>query len=163
MAYDDELDEETETSAPLDPNIRKQLREAEKIRKEAELLRAELTKQKAEVEFTKAGIPDTGIGALFRKAYDGEANAEAIRQAAQEYGLVPETAQAPAVDVTSDYELEALRRTQGATVGSSGARPDQGQEFMAQLREASSPEEVMRIVQGEAGQSLGLWASKGMY
>jgi hypothetical protein len=158
MAYDDELDEETETSAPLDPNIRKQLREAEKIRKEAELLRAELTKQKAEVEFTKAGIPDTGIGALFRKAYDGEANAEAIRQAAQEYGLVPETAQAPAVDVTSDYELEALRRTQGASVGTTGVMPAAEQEYLAAIQSATSVEEVMKVVSGDLGKGLGLTA-----
>lgn len=158
MAYEDEFDEETETPAPLDPNIRKQLREAEKIRKEAEQLRAELIRQKAEVEFTKAGIPDTGIGALFRKAYDGEANAEAIKQAAQEYGIIQAQAQAPSVDTTPDYELEALRRTQGASVGTAGVIPAAEQEYLAAIQNASSVEEVMKVVTGDLGKGLGLSA-----
>ena len=155
-------DDQPQTPAPLDPNIRKQLREAEKARKELEAARAELEAQRREVMYAKAGIPETGVGALFRRADDGEMTVESIRRRAEEYGIIPP--QNPVANTSAtDAELDALRRTQGATVGSSGARPDQGQEFMAQLREASSPEEVMRIVQGEAGQGLGLWASKGMY
>jgi hypothetical protein len=156
MAYDDEFDEEMETPAPLDPNIRKQLREAEKARKELESLRQELAKQQAEVQFTKAGIPDSGIGALFRKAYDGEASADAIRAAAQEYGIL-QPASTPTPDESlPDYELEALRRTQGASVGALGVSPSQEQEFMAALGNATSVEEVMKVVSGDMGKGLGL-------
>jgi hypothetical protein len=158
MAYDDEFDDEMETPAPLDPNIRKQLREAEKTRKELEALRGELARQQAEVQFTKAGIPDSGIGALFRKAYDGEANADAIRAAAQEYGILQPDTVPTQEDSASAYELEALRRTQGASVGTAGVTPNQEQEFLAALGNASSVAEVMKVVSGDMGRGLGLSA-----
>ena len=161
MAYDDEFDEvETEERQPLDPNIRKQLREAEKARKELDGLKAELEAQKREVQFSKAGIPDSGLGQLFRKAYDGEASLEAIRQSAEEYGVLqtvePETS-------SNDSELAALRRAQGATQGTSGAMPDPQQEYLAALAEASTPEDVMRIVEGDNGRKLGMFSSRGAF
>ena len=48
MAYDDEFEEQEQQAQPLDPNIRKQLREAEKARKELDALRLELETQKRE-------------------------------------------------------------------------------------------------------------------
>ena len=112
MAYDDEFEDEvSEAPQPLDPNIRKQLREAEKIRKEAESLRAELEAQRREVQFTKAGIPDSGIGALFRKAYDGEATADAIRNAATEYGILQVTQTPAPAAPSTDVELRSEEHT----------------------------------------------------
>jgi len=161
MAYDDEFEDEvTETPQPLDPNIRKQLREAEKIRKEAETLRAELEAQRREVQFTKAGIPDSGIGALFRKAYDGDASAEAIRKAAEEYGVLQ--SQAPVAEPV-DAEVEALRRAQGATIGTSGAYPDTQQQYLEALAAAQTPEDVMRIVESDSGKKLNLFSSRSAY
>ena len=58
--FDNELDEQETNSQPLDPNIRRQLREGDKARKELEAAKAELEKQKLEFQFTKAGIPETG-------------------------------------------------------------------------------------------------------
>lgn len=158
--FDETLDEQ-ETPQVLDPNIRKQLREAEKARKEAEALRNELAQQKREIEFAKAGIPESGLGSLFRKAYDGDATADAIKQAATEYGILsPAQDSAPAAPST-DVELEALRRAQGATIGTSGTGPDLGQEFLTRLAEASSPEDVMKVVQTQEYQTgLGLWTSR---
>jgi hypothetical protein len=158
--FDETLEEQQEPQV-LDPNIRKQLREAEKARKEAEALRNELAQQKREIEFAKAGIPDNGLGSLFRKAYDGEATAEAIKQAATEYGIL-QSAQASASAVPStDVELEALRRAQGATIGTSGVGPDLGQEFLTRLAEANSPEEVMKVVSTPEYQApLNLWTSR---
>jgi hypothetical protein len=154
-------EDEAITENVLDPNIRRQLREAEKARKELDVARAELEAQKRDLQFTKAGIPETGVGALLRKAYDGPADAESIAKAAQEYGILqsPQTpAEAP---VTNDVELEALRRAQGATIGTSGAGPDLGQEFMARLSEASNPEDVMKIVMTpEYEQALQVWTSR---
>jgi hypothetical protein len=157
--YDD--DQEVERQ-PLDPNIRKQLREAEKARKELDGLRAELETQKREVQFSKAGIPDSGIGSLFRKAYDGETSQEAIRAAAQEYGILKdpnEVIETP----SNDAELAALRRAQGATVGTSGVQPDAGQLYLERLAEAATPEEVMRIVEGNSGKELGVYSSRGAF
>ena len=153
-------EDEAITENVLDPNIRRQLREAEKARKELDVARAELEAQKRDLQFTKAGIPETGVGALLRKAYDGPADAESIAKAAQEYGILQPQAQAEA-PVTNDVELEALRRAQGATIGTSGAGPDLGQEFMARLSEASNPEEVMKIVMTpEYEQSLNVWSAR---
>ena len=160
MSDFDNEDESTNDNV-LDPNIRRQLREAEKARKELDVARAELETQKRDLQFTKAGIPETGVGALLRKAYDGPADAESIAKAAQEYGILqPNQVQAEA-PVANDVELEALRRAQGATIGTSGAGPDLGQEFMARLSEASNPEEVMKIVMTpEYEQSLNVWSAR---
>jgi len=161
--FDNELDEQETNSQPLDPHIRRQLREGDKARKELEAAKAELEKQKLEFQFTKAGIPETGAGALLRKAYDGEASVEAIQKMAEEYGIStsgsePAQAQAPA----NDAELEALRRAQGATIGTSGVGPDLGQEFLARMQEASSPEEAMKIVQEQQFEKLGVWTSRNV-
>lgn len=154
--------EESETNQPLDPNIRRQLREAEKARKELEAARAELETQKREIQFTKAGIPESGLGSLFRKAYDGESSVEAIRKAAEEYGIL-NTPQAPEAPTASESELESLRRAQGATIGTSGTGPDLGQEFLARLAEADNPEAVMKIVQNpEYENALGVWTSRNV-
>jgi len=159
MAYDDEFDEEPQNQ-PLDPNIRKQLREAEKARKELEQMRQELQNQKREVLLAKAGIPDSPLGNLFRDAYRGEADLDAIREKAREYGILDVPAQQ--ATPSSDIELEALRRAQGATIGSVGATPDPTQEYYAALANASSVEEVMRIASGEVGRKVGV-TTTGMF
>ena len=155
--YEDEIEVERQ---PLDPNIRKQLREAEKARKELDGLKAELETQKREVQFSKAGIPDSGIGSLFRKAYDGDTSQEAIRAAAMEYGILQSES---TEDFSNEAELDALRRTQGATVGNSGAMPDPQQMYLEALASASTPEEVMRIVEGDSGKKLGVYSSRGAF
>ena len=162
MAYDDdelEYEVETEERQPLDPNIRKQLREAEKARKELDGLKAELETQRREIQFSKAGIPDSGVGSLFRKAYDGEASLEAIQKSATEYGIL----QAPEEPLADDSELAALRRAQGATIGTTGAMPDPQQEYLAALAGATTPEDVMKIVEGDSGKKLGMYSSRGAF
>ena len=105
----DELDYTDEQAEALDPNIRKQLKEAKKARRELEEARAELEAQKRELQFTRAGIADSGLGSLFRKAYDGPADADSIRKAAEEYGILQPVSAAPAEVDNSHAELEALR------------------------------------------------------
>ena len=159
MAYDDEFEEQEQQSQPLDPNIRKQLREAEKARKELDTLRLELETQKRETLLAKAGIPDSPLGNLFKDAYKGEADLEAIRQKAREYGILDAPRQE---EPSNDLELEALRRAQGATIGSVGATPDPQQEYYAALAGASSVEEVMAIARGDVGRKVGV-TTTGMY
>jgi len=159
MAYDDELDEET-SNQPLDPNIRRQLREAEKARKELEQMRQELENSRRDVLLTKAGIPDSPLGNLFRDAYRGEADIDAIRAKAREYGILEHQPQP--VEQSNDPELEALRRAQGATIGSVGATPDAQQEYLAALANATTVEEIMRISSGELGRKVGV-TTTGMY
>ena len=97
---------------------------------------------------------------MFRKAYDGETSQEAIRAAAEEYGILKSES---TEDTSSNAELDALRRTQGATVGNSGAMPDPQQMYLEALASASTPEEVMRIVEGDSGSKVGVYSSRGAF
>jgi hypothetical protein len=84
--------------------LRKQLEdalaEAKRAKAELEQVRAEKARDEA---FAKAGIPDSPTGKLFRKAYDGAPDAEAIRAAAQEYGVLE-----PPAPTTPPAEREQL-------------------------------------------------------
>lgn len=46
------------------------------------------TAQAREQAFAKAGIPDGGMGEMFRKAYDGDLTPDAIKARALEVGLI---------------------------------------------------------------------------
>lgn len=163
MTYEDDFDDEQENQ-PLDPNIRKQLREADKARKELETLKAQVELERRETFFAKVGIPESGAGALFRKAYDGDASLEAIRSEAEKYGILQSAQEARQIEEASyDSELEAQRRAQGATVGSTGATPDMSEEVLAALAEAKTPEDVMRVVQSGSGQKVGMWTSRSAF
>jgi len=155
---------EDETPQVLDPSIRKQLREAEKIRKEMDSLRAELNAERRESQFAKAGIPEDKLGSLFRRAYDGEADAESIRKAAEEYGIL-QTASTSPEPQSNNSELDALRRAQGATIGTSGSFPDPGQEFLSAVQSATSPEQILELVRqaSSSNPELGLWTSRGSF
>ena len=161
MAYDDEGYETESGNQPLDPNIRKQLRETEKVRKELEEVRAELEAEKREINFAKAGIPDSPMANYFRKGYDGPADAESIRQAAMEAGLLQSATFAPAPEPSFDEELAAQRRANGATVGSSGLTPDAGQEYMTAIQNAKSIDEIMQVVNSDLGRRVGVTSSHG--
>lgn len=73
--------------------------DARGLRKLLEDTKAELARVKAEGEaskqqaardaaFAKAGIPDGGMGEMFRKAYDGDLTPDAIKTRALEVGLI---------------------------------------------------------------------------
>jgi len=147
--FDFELDE-TEDVQPrvLDPNIREQLKTAKRIQRERDSALAELETYKRDAEFTKMGIPDIGVGRLFRKAYDGDVTPEAVLAAAKEYGILESRPQDQARHSDTDAELAQLARVQGATVGSSGSNPvAPEQQFAAGLADANTPEEVMAFIQ----------------
>ena len=147
--FDFELDE-TEDVEPrvLDPNIRKQLRQAKKAQQERDNAIAELESYKRDLAFTKLGIPEDGVGRLFRKAYDGDTSPEAVLAAAQEYGVIQHQQPVEAVgNSETDVELQQLARVQGATVGSGAVNavaPEQ--KFAAGLADANSPEAVMAFL-----------------
>lgn len=145
--YDD--DNEYGEAPVLDPNIRRQLREAEKIAKEAAEAKAQLVALQREVAFTKAGIPETGAGALLRKAYEGEITPEAIRQAAAEYQIIAPQTQTPGVSESnaSDAELESMRRIAGAATGAGGTPPVALEmAFTNDIDAANSETEVMSVI-----------------
>jgi hypothetical protein len=133
----------------LDPNIRAELRKSKERAREAEAAKAEAELLKRELAFTKAGIPDDKFGALFRKAYDGEADAEAVRKAAEEYGIFEPAEQGN--DQVAD-ELERQRTIAGAT-GTNTSGPTSQQDFLAGIQGASSVDEVMEVVRSLGAES----------
>jgi len=148
---DDFYEDDTEPEV-LDENIRKELRKAKDAKRELADAQAELQAMKREVAFTKAGIPETGPGALLRKAWDGDTDPDAIRKAAEEYGIFQ---QAPAQQ-EPDYsnELAGLARAQGATSGTGvGAGLSQGDKFFSALNGATTQDEMMAVLRqfSEAG------------
>jgi len=152
MAEFDDTFEDEESDA-LDPNIRAELRKSKERLREAEAAKAEAEALKRELAFTKAGIPEEGVGALLRKAYDGEIEPEAIRSAAAEYGInVGHTEQASQSDPIRE-ELDRARSIAGAT-GMNESGPTVAQEFLAAMAGAMTEEEAMEVVRkigGEAG------------
>ena len=154
---DESFDDETQEPEVLDENIRRELRKAKEAKRELADAQAELQAMKREVAFTKAGIPETGAGALLRKAWDGDTDPEAIRKAAEEYGIFQ---QAPAPQ-EPDYsaELAGLARAQGATSGTGvGAGMSPGDKFLAAMGEASTQEEMMAVVRQFSEAGLGFTA-----
>ena len=153
-AMSDDFDDVETDPEVLNPNIRQELRKAKEAKAELEDAKRELAAMKSEVAFTKAGIPEEGPGALLRKAFAGETDPDAIRKAAEEYGVFQPTA--PPANNEPDYsgELDALARAQGATSGSGvGSGMSTGDKFQSALSAATNQEEMMAVIRefGQAG------------
>lgn len=92
----------------LDPNIRKHIRTVED---ENKALKAQVRESNLSAICDQLKIPNEKIGKLFRDTYTGEVNFEAIKAAADSYGLTapPEGNEGDALD------LDAMRRINSAT------------------------------------------------
>ena len=156
---DDELtDDELEG---LDPNIREALKHSKRTaheKREAEERAAGLER---ELAFARAGIPDTPIGQLFIRGYDGEVAVDAIKAAFAE--LAPdEPPQQPPEEPPAD-DLDAQRQIAG--LGSPGV-PAGDIRFEDAIRSAPNAEAVMDLIRnapptattGEGRGSLGIKA-----
>ena len=98
----------------LDPNIRAELRKSRELARENEALKVSNETAARELAFSKAAIPDTPLGQMFAKAYEGPTDdPEAIKAAFQAVGGEPPNSQ------QEDADLEAQRRL--AAVGGEGA------------------------------------------
>ena len=155
FGYEDDYQQQ-----PLDPNIREQLKRAEKDRRGAESARLEAQQAKRELALYKAGVPAEGPGELFHKAYDGPLDAEAIRAEAIRYGVLqvaePESTPEPqpAQDPEVETELKMMREQQSAMAGQWGnQQPDPSQEFLAEIKGANSTEEVLEVINRLGGET----------
>lgn len=145
----DDNDEGTERE-PLDPKIREELKQARADRKARTETETELATLKRESAFDKAGIPETGTGALLRKSYDGELTKEAIVQAAVEYGILQGS------DSGAADELAALRGAHEASAAGGATNvEDPGAKFLRDVENAKTVEEIMVLV-AEADPALGM-------
>ena len=133
---------EDETNGPegevLDPNIRERLRQSGDAIKRAEEAEARAVAAERKSAFAEVGIPTSGAGKLFRDTYQGDPDPEAVKAAAEGYGIL----QVADAGVT-DAEKEALQRMNAAGTGASPTGTDRFAAFQADIAGASSSEEVM--------------------
>lgn len=143
---DDDLESETGETTPNTTETRDWRRKLEqdakdgrRAKQEANQAAAEASIAKKELAFLRAGIDlETPQGKLFAKAYDGEPSLDAVKAAAQEYGLLD----APSV---SADELAAHDRIAQASAGSSVSQTDD-QIYFAELDKAENPEQVLAVL-----------------
>lgn len=134
---DAEVETLTEESARTD---RKWVRDLEKRAKAAEKAAAERDAAMRELVMLKAGInPDSPQGKLFVKAYDGEPTLEAVKAAAQEYGVLD--APTPAIPAE---EIAAHQRVATTAAGADVAGED---DPIALIQRAESAAEVLELVE----------------
>jgi hypothetical protein len=144
-----------------DENIRKQMKALKAQAERAAELEAKLAERDREVAFAKAGVPETGLGALLRDAYKGDPNPEAIKAAATEYGI-PGFAPAPAPEPdTSEAELDALRRAAGVTASGGESIVDPQEAFAAALAAATTASEAEKVIE-QFSSVTGLYLDRGM-
>lgn len=131
---------------PLDPRIREELRQARDDRKELAKAKAQFEALNRENAFSKAGIPEDGMGSLFRKSYDGDLDPAAIKAQAESYGLLQSQPGHEQDTGLTDQERQALQRQNAAGTGI----PPQGQNYMAmyadEMANTKTTAEVMEIV-----------------
>ena len=128
--------EESETRNPVRARMKQLEKETADLRKQV----AEAEAAKRELAFVKAGIdPLQPMSKYFVKAYDGELNPEAIRQAAVEAQLISPPQNQPSAD-----EMQAWQRTNKVAAGSQTSQPPV--DWARRLNEATSPREVEQIL-----------------
>ena len=101
----DDTQDDDELSGPA--GLRKAKKAAEARNKELEAELAQVADERKELAFLKAGIEDGKMADYFRKTYDGPLTAEAIRSAAVEAGVVPETDQGTADAIHGSNQMAA--------------------------------------------------------
>ena len=137
--------EESETRNPVRARMKQLEKETAELRKQV----AEAEAAKRELAFVKAGIdPLQPMTKYFVKAYDGDLNPDAIRQAAVEAQLISPPQNQPSAD-----EMQAWQRTNKVAAGSQTSQPPV--DWARRLNEATSPREVEQILsEARAAQQL---------
>ena len=134
--FSDEQDAQAEGSD--ERNDRKWVRDLEKRAKGADTAKAEAEAAKRELAMLKAGIDlDTPQGKLFSKAYDGLPTLDAVKAAAEEYGVIQ------AMNAIPAEELDAIDRVSRA--GAVPASTPMDDPFTA-LNNAETPDEIIQLL-----------------
>jgi len=99
---------------------------------------AEAEAARRELAMLKAGIDlDTPQGKLFAKAYDGESTLDAVKKAAEEYGVIQ------AMNAIPAEELDAIDRVSRAGAVPSSTPMD---DPLAALNNAETPDEIIQLL-----------------
>jgi hypothetical protein len=149
-ATDEELGLDPQQMEGLDPNIRAELRKSRQLAKD--LHAAEVAKGIAERDatFVRAGIPDSPLGQMFAKGYDGDPTDVAAVKAAFDAlgvagGQTPPASEDPGQNDAgpTDAELESQRRI--ATAGAAGDN-DGSIRYEDAIHAAKSEDDVMALL-----------------
>jgi hypothetical protein len=150
---DTQVDTQTADEELSPGDLRRLVKEANERAASAEKRAQGLEREQA---FTAAGIPTKGPGALVRKAYEGDPDAEAIKAFAAEYGVGgdgegTEATQQVATDPAaanqpdvSEATQQAAQAVQEAAATAGGAAPPPS--LSDGIRTAQSPEELTQFL-----------------
>lgn len=141
----DEIDTDDDAQDEAPKPKRNWRRELEAEAEAGKQAKAEAAAAKRELALIRAGIDlSTPQGKLFAKAYDGEPTADAIKAAAQEYGVLDtDTPSVPA------DELAAHDRVANAASGAT--TPNDGDIASQELAKAETAEEVLAALRKHVG------------
>jgi hypothetical protein len=151
--YDDqgrEVDPFAVDDEPQDdpaPNFRRTLENrASKAEKKAQDAETRAEKAERQLAFAQAGIPlDNPMSPYFIGGYQGELTTDAIKAEAAKLNLV----KAPETDVVPSAEKDAHARMAAANAG---AGTPGGRDFDAEMRAATTPQQLEAIYQAKGGQ-----------
>ena len=142
---DDELGLSPGWDEGLDPNIRRELKQARVDRKERDDLKVKVDAYERERTLARAGIPQDKRGELFARTYEGDLNDPAAVKAAytELFGEVTpgEPAGAAEGDPAAGDRRVAQATAAGESLGVSGAIP-----FEDALRAAKTKDEVLELI-----------------
>ena len=139
MRQDDQFDQDDDTTGRNPVRDRMKQLETELAEVRAKAAEAEAAQRK--LAFIEAGIDvNSPTGKLFAKAYDGEFSLDAVKQAAQEYGLIGETPK-----VTADSG-EQRAWTTAAQSHQTGAPAPGVADFAERIRNARNKSELDAVM-----------------
>lgn len=134
--FSDEQDAQAESSD--ERNDRKWVRDLEKRAKGADTAKAEAEAARRELAMLKAGIDlETPQGKLFAKAYDGESTLDAVKAAAEEYGVIQ------AMNAIPAEELDAIDRVSRAGAVPTSTPMD---DPLTALNNAETPDQIIELL-----------------
>ena len=152
---DAELGLDPEQMDQLDPNIRAELRRSRQLQRDLDAANTAIEDARRDAAFAKAGIPDTPLGQMFGKAFDGDtSDPAAIKAAFDALNPTAQPATPPADDQTPPPQMtgeeaaleqelaEARRIAQVSATGQTDGSVDLGDA----IRSASNESELLAII-----------------
>ena len=154
-AYEDsELDLHPGWDEGLDPNIRKEIRQARVTVKENEALKDQVATYERERTLAEAGIPRDKRGLAFAQLYDGPLEAEPAKKAYEEL-FGPITPDAGTAGGTGDPNLTAEQRIAAANAAGTSEGSPGTVDLGDAIRNAKDAQEVKTILAAAASQGVG--------
>jgi hypothetical protein len=132
--------------------IRDKMKDIPKMEARITELEGQLATKDREFALARAGLPNTKMADLFVKAYDGPADPDSVRKAAEEYGLISTSPTTSTEDNEQAAELERLRRASGS--GGEPAEVNESRELQQQIAKARNASELEAIMDSELAQRV---------